>query len=213
MIAINLSDYRQEIRNVVIQKQVVSALGVLMGIVFLIGINWFVEELQRDKLQSEINRLESKVRELDGKVKAVQEMQTKKARVGKIIDGIRALKTEQPISMTRLLEDMSQSLPDGTWLEGIKQAKWDEIEKLRIPLIIIKDPAIKEKPKTKQELEDATFSFIEIEGKTLSDVGVAQFIEKLEKIPYMKTVFLHKFALDDNRKTRRFAIYCYLGET
>lgn len=212
MIAINLYDYRQEIRNVVVQKQVVSALGVVMAIVFLIGINWFVEELQRDKLQNEITGVENKIKDLDGKVKAVQEMQTKMARIEKIINGIRSLKTEQPISMTRLLEDMSLSLPEGTWLEGIKQAKWDEIEKMRIPLILIKDPATKEKPKTKQELEDVTGNFFQIDGKTLSEVGVAQFIEKLEKIPYIKTVILHKFTLDENRLTRRFSVYCYLGE-
>ena len=212
MITINLYDYRQELKNVAIQKQVVAAAGVVAVFLFLIGASWVVEDVGRDNLKAEISEVEGKVKALEGKVKIVQTMKVKQKRIQQIVAGIKALRTGQRLTMTRLLDDVSQALPDGVWLERLMQAKWQDLEKQKVPVIFVKDPAEKEKPRDKKEEEVG--NFIEIKGKTHSSAAIARFIEELEKIHYFKTVFLFKSELEEGESTptHRFKVYCYLGE-
>lgn len=213
MIAINLYDYRQQLKNVAIQKQVVAASGMVIMSLVLILMSWFVEETNRDNLKVAVSEVEGKIKAIEGKVQAVQAMKKKQKRVGQIIDGIQTLKTGQFLAMTRLLEDVGQALPEGVWFERVMQANWQELEKKKVPVIFIKDPAEKLQEK-KDEKKDELFNFVEIKGKANSDDAISRFIEGLEKIPYFKTVFLFKKELEEDNLTpvHVFTVYCYMGE-
>lgn len=213
MIAINLYDYRQQLKNVAIQKQVVAASGMVIMSLVLILMSWFVEETNRDNLKVAVSEVDGKIKAIEGKVQAVQAMKKKQKRVGQIIDGIQTLKTGQFLAMTRLLEDVGQALPEGVWFERVMQANWQELEKKKVPVIFIKDPAEKLQEK-KDEKKDEQFNFVEIKGKANSDDAISRFIEGLEKIPYFKTVFLFKKELEEDKLTpvHVFTVYCYMGE-
>ncbi|OGW14303.1 MAG: hypothetical protein A3K09_07975 [Nitrospinae bacterium RIFCSPLOWO2_12_FULL_47_7] len=209
MITINLYDYRQQVRNTAIQKQVVAAAGVMLMSAALILANWFVEEINRDNLKIAIIEVEGKIKAIEGKVQAVLAMKKKQKRVLQIVDGIQTLKTGQYLSMTRLLEDLGNALPENIWLEGIVQANWQDLEKKKVPLIFIKNPA--EKPQDKKE---EFYNFVEIKGKAISDDAIPRFIEGLEKISYFKTVFLFKKEVEEDKfnPVHGFTVYCYIGE-
>lgn len=213
MIAINLYDYRQQLKNIAIQKQVVAASGMVIMSLVLILMSWFVEETNRDNLKVAVSEVDGKIKAIEGKVQAVQAMKKKQKRVGQIIDGIQTLKTGQFLAMTRLLEDVGQALPEGVWFERVMQASWQELEKKKVPVIFIKDPAEKLQEK-KDEKKDEHFNFVEIKGKANSDDAISRFIEGLEKIPYFKTVFLFKKELEEDKLTpvHVFTVYCYMGE-
>lgn len=210
MITINLYDYRPVIKKIGIQKQVVAASGVVAAALLLIASSWMAEEIGRDDLRVRIAEVEGKIKALDGKVQAVVKMQNKQKRIDQIVSGVTALKTGQFLSMTQLLDDLGRSLPEGVWLEEVTQAKWQDLEKNKVPVIFIKDPAEKAKPAK----GDEPSNFIAIKGRTFSDVNLAQFIEKLEKVPYFKTVFLFKSVITEDKldPSHRFTVYCYMGE-
>lgn len=209
MIAINLYDYRQQLKNIAIQKQVVAASGMVIMSLVLILMSWFVEEINRDELKIAVSEVEGKIMAIGGKVQAVQAMKKKQKRVGQIIDEIQMMKTGQYLSLTRLLEDVGQALPDGVWLEGIVQAKWQDLEKKKVPVIFITDPV--ERP---QDKKDGAYNFVEIKGKANSDDGISRLIEGLEKVSYFKTVFLFKKELEEDRlnPVQSFTVYCYMGD-
>lgn len=210
MITINLFDYRDILKKVRIQMQVSAAVGVIGATLLLIVASWIIEEVSRDDLKIKVEAVEGKIKALDGKVQTVVKMQNKQKRIDQIVNGITTLKTGQMLSMTQLLEDLGKSLPEGIWLEEVQQSKWQDLEKNKVPVIFIKDPAEKPKPGKGEELSN----FITIKGRTYSDVNLARFIESLEKVPYFKTVFLFKSTLSEEKldPTHRFTVYCYMGE-
>lgn len=210
MITINLFDYRDVLKKVKIQVQVVAAAGVIGASLLLIAASWMVEAVSRDDMKVKVDEVEGKIKALDGKVQAVVKMQNKQKRIDQIVNGVTLLKSGQLLSMTQLLEDVGKSVPEGIWLEEVYQAKWEDLEKNKVPVIFIKDPAEKPKPRK----GDEPSNFIAIKGRTFTDVHLAHFIESLEKVPYFKTVFLFKSKMSEDKldPSHRFTVYCYMGE-
>lgn len=214
MITINLFDYRQELRKIAIQKQVMAAAFVVIAAFALSGVSWFVEQTKLDGLRTEIAEVEEKVNALDGKVKAIQKMQSQQTRLTQIITGILTLRTDH-IPPTQLLFDINQAVPDALWLETVQEVALGDLQRQKAPLIFVKDPEPeKKKDEKKDKKPEREAVFIEIKGKFYSENSVAQFMQNLEKTPYFKKVFLFKTEKPEKEKTpeRAFTIYCYMGD-
>ncbi len=213
MIAINLYDYRQELKKIVVQKHVAAAAGVVLAALLMAGLSWFVEQTRLGRLESEIAEVEGKIAALDGKVKAVQKMQSRKSRLLQIIDGAQALRTRQ-IPTAQVLFDIYKAVPDGLWFESIKAQEWLDLQRKNVPTIFVRDPPGKDAKKKDDKTDERKEEFFEIKGWFYSEDSVARFIESLEKVPYFKRVFLFKMEKPEKSTipVRHFTLYCYTGE-
>ncbi|MBI5427387.1 MAG: PilN domain-containing protein [Nitrospinae bacterium] len=213
MIAINLYDYRQELKRVVVQKHVTAAAGVVLAALLMAAISWSVEQAKLGGLQAEIAEVEDQIKALDGKVKAVRKMQSQMSRLSQIIDGVQTLRTQQ-VPTAQTLFDIYKAVPDGLWFESIKAQEWLDLQRKNVPTIFVTDPVKGDKKKDDKKKEERKEEFIEIKGWFFSEDSVARFIESLERVPYFKRVFLFKMEKPEKATipVRHFTLYCYTGE-
>ncbi len=213
MITINLFDYRQELKQIAIQKQVLAAIAVPIVAFVLCVLSYGLEQTKIQGMNSEIEEVQAGVTALDGKVKKVKTLQTQGKRLSGIIEGMRTFRSGQR-TPTRLLEDIYRAIPDGLWLDELEVMTWKQVKGKNIPVIFFRDPAIKIKPKKKKKGEPKVHDpeeFVRLEGFAFSDQRVANFIEGLEKVPYFKVVF--PVRVEQTKGNREFLIYCYMGES
>jgi len=213
MIKINLYDYREELKRSTIQKQILVSASLVMVFIFMILGSWMIEKSRISRVDIEVRSLQQQVNSLQGEVNLVRGMQAKQKRVETILTGIENLRARQ-MPTTQTLYDVNLSVPEEIWLTKITQMSKEGLTRERVPTIFIENSvtaSANKKPKT-GKAETANKDFIQIEGHALEDGAVARFVERLEKIPYFKLVFLYKTeqTLIGKTKVRKFSIYCYM---
>lgn len=219
MIKINLYDYREEVRRIHLQKSVVKGGAIIAGFFALILLSWMFDQSQLFLVKSEIKELEGEVQKLEKDVQVVRTMQAKKKRIETIVGGIEKLR-EQQLPVTRILTDLNLRVPDDIWLLSIKQKTKKELQKAKVPIILIEDPAqqaaAKNKKRRKKKAgaikEEVISDFIEINGQSFEEQAVARYVQQLESIPYFKLAFLYKTErlLIGANPVYEFVIYCYM---
>ncbi|MFQ5450921.1 MAG: PilN domain-containing protein [Nitrospinaceae bacterium] len=208
MIKINLLDYRDELRRIKIQKQVLKAGAVVLASIGIILASWMIQQDKIGRIKLEIAGLDAQVRALQDTVKLVKSMQVKKKRITSIISGIEKLRVKQ-LPATQILSDLDGQLPKEIWLTNIQQSRRSELDKKKIPVIFFDDPDKKKKPKKPGK---EPHEFMVISGNALKDQAIVRFIERLEELPYFKMVFLYKTEQTylGTTQVRKFTIYCYM---
>lgn len=212
MIKINLYDYREELTRSKIQKQVLMSASLVMAFAFMILGSWLIEKSRISRVDMEVKDLQQQVSALQSEVNLVRGMQAKHKRVGTILTGIESLRANQ-MPATQTLYDVNLSVPEEIWLTKITQMSREDLKKQRVPTILIENVATKKaNNKNNTNAKTSNKEFIQIEGHALEDNAVARFVERLEKIPYFKMVFLYKTEQTSIGKTkvRKFSIYCYM---
>jgi Tfp pilus assembly protein PilN len=194
MIYINLHDYREELRKIETQKRVVKATSVVCIIIILILVNWMVMQTKLDRVRGETQKLEMAVKNLEPRVKAIQKMKNSKLRREKIVADIERLRgTQFPVG--KVINDLNLAVPEGIWLERVRQLTETKLKNKKVPVILFGNPALsnkKKKRRRKRKKENEISEFIEISGKALNEQLIAEYINNLQEIPYYKLTFLHK---------------------
>ena len=214
MIQINLHDYRDELRKVEIQKRVVKCSAiVIVSIVFII-VSWLIEQVRLDAIKCETRNLESQVANLKKKFDKVKAMEAKQKRLEDIIVGIEGLREKQMPAST-IVGDLNLIIPEDLWLSAIIQRDLEDLRKKKIPTIMFGTPGKKQKKKRrKKRLTKTAKEFVEISGYALTENGIAEYMKRLQKLPYYKTTFLYKSSqmVIGGQSVHKFIIYCYMPE-
>lgn len=216
MIRINLHDYRYELRKIEIQKRMVKCLAIIIAAIFLIIVSWLVEQASLDSIRSETRKLESQVAALQNQVKKVNDMEAKQNRMDTIIAGIEDLREKQMPAST-IVRDLNMVVPEGLWLSSIIQRDEAELQNKDIPVIMFGDPDQKKKMKKrrkKKKTEALPKEFVEVSGYALTEKEVADYMERLQELPYYETTFLYKSAqtVIGKQAVYHFIVYCYIPE-
>ena len=217
MIRINLHDYHDELRKIEIQKRVVKSLSIVAVAIFFIIVSWLMEQAQLDSVKSETNQLKSQVAALKGPVDKVKEMEGKQKRLQTIISGIENLREKQ-LPASAIVGDLNLMIPEGLWLGGIVQRDLETLERRRkdFPTIMFGDPAKKKKKKRKKKKKKGPppNEFVEVTGYALTENGVAEYLKRIQEIPYYKTTFLYQLSqiYIGSHAVHKFIIYCYMPE-
>ena len=216
MIRINLHDYHDELRKIEIQKRVVKSLAVVIVAIFFIMVSWLIEQARLDSIKSETRKLESQVAALTSEVNLVKEMGGKVARLESIVLTIEGLREKQ-LPASTIIGDLNLMVPEGLWLHGIVQRDLDYLKKKikKFPTIMFGEPVKKKKKKKRKRKKQVVYQdFVEVTGYALTESGVAEYLERLQKIPYYKATFLYKLSRTyiGGQAVHKFAIYCYMPE-
>ncbi len=195
MIQINLHDYREELKKIEIQKRVVKAISIVCVIIFLVLVNLAVEQIKLDRVRGETQKLEKAVKALEPQVKAIKAMQSSTSRKEQIVGGIDILRGGQ-FPVTKIINDLNMAVPAGVWLDRVSQLTRSKLNNKKVPVILFGNPKLSKKKKKRRkkgkEKEKAIYEFMEITGKALSEQLIADYINKLQEIPYYKLTFLQK---------------------
>lgn len=212
MIRINLHDYRDELRKIEIQKRVVKSFAIIIVAIFFILASWLNEQAKLDLVKSETRKLQSQVAALTSEVNLVKEMKGKVARLESIILTIEGLREKQ-LPASTIIGDLNLMVPEGLWLHGIVQRDLDYLKKKikKFPTTMFGEPVKKKRKRKKQVVYQ---DFVEVTGYALTESGVAEYLERLQKIPYYKATFLYKLSRTyiGGQAVHKFAIYCYMPE-
>jgi len=194
VVKINLYDFRQEVKKIRVQKQLVVAASIVLVALVFIGFVALMEQEKNYQVSAEIEKLNSQVSAIEGQYKSIKKTQKKTKRVKEIIVGIETLRNEQS-QPARFLNDLNQRLPDTIWLK-------------RIDFMTKRDA---KKSGVNFAFEGGMDEIIEIKGVTIQPKAVTQYIERLRKLPYFKTVYL--WGLEREKiginQTWLFYIYCH----
>ena len=194
MIYINLHDYREELRKIETQKNVVKAMSVMCIIILLVLVNWIVMQTKLDRVREEIQKMEMAVKDLEPRVKAIQKMKSSTLRREEIIEDIDRLRGTQ-FPAGKVINDLNIAVPEGVWLERVTQLTATKLKNKKVPVILFDNPALSNKKKKrnrKRKKKNEISEFIEISGKALNEQLIAEYINNLQEIPYYKLTFLHK---------------------
>jgi hypothetical protein len=212
MIRINLHDYRYGLRKIEIQKRVVKCSTIIIAAIFFVIAIWLMEQARLDTVRLETRQLESQVAGLASQFQKVKAMVAKQNRMKKIIAGIGGLKEKQ-LPASTIISDLNMSVTEGLWLSSIIQKDAESLRSKKIPVIMFGDPA-KKKKKRKKGATGAAKEFFEVSGYALTEKGVAEYVKRLQEIPYYETTFLYKSsqAVIGGQAIYNFIIYCYMPE-
>ncbi|MFQ5673772.1 MAG: PilN domain-containing protein [Nitrospinales bacterium] len=194
LIKINLYDFQEEVRRIQIQKQLVVAGSIVVVALVLIGFVALSEKQKNFQVSNEIAKLDSQISVLESRYRVIKKMQKKTKRINQIIVGIENLRNNQS-QPARFLNDLNQLLPDAIWLK-------------RIDFITKRDA---KKSGVNFNFEGGLDEIIEIKGMTIQPKAVTQYVERLKKLPYFKTI--HLWGLERKRvginQAWLFYIYCH----
>ncbi len=172
------------------------------------------EQAKLDLVKSETRKLQSQVAALTSEVNLVKEMGGKVARLESIVLTIEGLREKQ-LPASTIIGDLNLMVPEGLWLHGIVQRDLDYLKKKikKFPTIMFGEP-VKKKKKRKRKKQVVYQDFVEVTGYALTESGVAEYLERLQKIPYYKATFLYKLSRTyiGGQAVHKFAIYCYMPE-
>ena len=213
MIRINLHDYHDELRKIEIQKRVVKSLSIVAVAIFFIIVSWLMAQARLDSIKSETRQLQSQVAALKSQVDKVKEMEGKQKRLQTIISGIENLREKQ-LPASAIVGDLNLMIPEGLWLGGIVQRDLESLERKRkgFPTIMFGDPG--KKKKRKRRKGPPPNEFVEVTGYSLTENGVAEYMKRIQEIPYYKTTFLYQLSqiYIGSHAVHKFIIYCYMPE-
>ena len=212
MIRINLHDYRYGLRKIEIQKRVVKCSTIIIAAIFFVIAIWLMEQARLDTVRFETRQLESQVAGLASQFQKVKAMVAKQNRMKTIIAGIEGLREKQ-LPASTIISDLNMSVTEGLWLSSIIQKDAESLRSKKIPVIMFGDPA-KKKKKRKKGATRAAKEFVEVSGYALTEKGVAEYVKRLQEIPYYETTFLYKSsqAVIGGHAIYNFIIYCYMPE-
>lgn len=195
MIKINLLDYREELQRVQIQRQVVTAVGIVIFGLVLIALVWVLKQGDMLVLDAEITELTDESDRLKSQVAIVNRDKRKVARIKEIITGIGTLRDNQA-QPAKLLDDLNRLIPDDVWLDRINQTN----------IIKLRQRGIKVSFDGKEE-----DTIIELKGKAFTGQAITEYVTRLSQLPYFKSVILYKIRKQTTGKipTKKFEIYCH----
>lgn len=211
MIKINLYDHQKIVVEAEVTQRVASAFYTTMAGLAGIGMIWFFTYTNVNSVKQEADEMDQAVATLKPRFDKVEKMKAdQKAIEGKIshIDKLRHSEYEAP----QLMEDLSESIPEGLWLIAVEQKGLDKLRQQNVPVLFL-DEEDKKKKKGKDEKGDgAQHLFIELRGTAKSDQAIVRYIEQLEGISYLDNVFLHMVnrGVIGFEKVRNFTIYCHV---
>ena len=217
MISVNLLDYKQELRKIVMQKIIINAIGAVLFFIFLIVTYWCFQKIEIRYRANELKQLEDQVRKLTAQTTKIQSMKLQAKRTGKIIKKINELRANQ-FQVTQILEDLILPVPDEIWLTSVRQLGIKEIKGKKIPVIFIGDP---KKMKTKKKLNksknkaQSKQEFLEVRGRLFgkhSDETIVRYIGRLRDSSSFAKVFLHQTSQQQagTEAVRDFTFYVYM---
>ena len=111
MISLNLLDYKQELKKIVMQKIIINAIGSVLFLIFLIVTYWCFQKIEIKYRANELKQLEGRVGELTAQTTKIQSMKLQAKRTEKIIKKINELRANQ-FQVTQILEDLILPVPD-----------------------------------------------------------------------------------------------------
>jgi Tfp pilus assembly protein PilN len=217
MIAVNLLDYKEELRKVAMQKMIINAIGSVLFLIFLIVTYWCFQKIEIKYRANELKQLEGKVRKLTAQTTKIQSMKLQAKRTTKIIKKINELRANQ-FQVTQILEDLILPVPDEIWLTSVRQLGIKEIQGKKIPVIFIGDPKkMKTKKKSSKSKNKAQSKqeFLEVRGRLFgkhSDETIVRYIRRLRDSSSFAKVFLHQTNQQQNETevVRDFTFYVYM---
>ncbi len=213
MIRINLHDYRYELRKIEIQKRVVKCAAIVVAAVFFIVALWFMEQVRLDSIRSETQKLESQVAGLKGQFQKIKAMETKQKRMKTIIAGIDSLREKQLPAGT-IVSDLNMTVPEGIWLTSIIQRDSEYLRTKKVPVIMYGDPVKEKENRRRRDKKNLPKEFVEISGYSLTEEGVAEYMKRIQELPYYKTTFLYQSLrrIIGGQALHKFIIYGYMPE-
>ncbi len=208
MITINLYDYKRIVRDVGIQKNLVwVTMGATVSVLLCFMI-WIFQNLLIGGLETDLADVEAKVAVATPDYNAVQTLTAQQKKFGEIITGIDALRSGEART-TEFLEDVGRAVPEGLWLESMKQMDMEEIVDEKIPFLFI-DYDKKKKSRKKKEKGPAD-KFIELKGIARTDQPIVHLVEQLRALPYIDAVVLNSSTRKwiENVPVHKFEVYCH----
>ena len=94
------------------------ALGCILAALGVVGIIWMKNKVEMDRLDDKIQAAEKEKKRLEFILKKNEELEAKKAELQRRISIIEELKSKQD-DPVRMLDQISQNLADGVWLEQL----------------------------------------------------------------------------------------------
>lgn len=207
MITINLYDYKRIVRDVGIQKNLVwVTMGATLSVLLCFMI-WIFQNLLIGGLESDLADVEAKVVVATPDYKAVQTLTAQQKKFGKIITGIDALRSGEA-HITEFLEDVGRAVPEGLWLESMRQMDMEEIVNDEIPFLFID---YGKKKRSKKKKKGPTDRFIELKGIAKADQPIVHLVEQLRALPYIDAVVLNSSTRKwiENVPVQKFEVYCH----
>ena len=216
MIRINLHDYGYELRKVEIQKRLVKCSAIIIAAIFFVVTIWLVEQTRLDSIRIEKRQLESQVAALLDQYKKVKGMEARQNRMESIIKGIEGLR-EKRVPANTIVSDLNMAVPEGLWLSSIIQKDEDTIRAKKVPVIMFGDPdktKKRNKKKKNKKTKGSSNEFVEVSGYSMTEKGLVEYIQRLQKIAYYETTFLYKSSriYIGEESIYNFIIYCYMPE-
>ncbi len=205
MIKINLYDYQRVAEEVTVQKMVMTAGLIVIGIAGFTVMSFIADGVRVRLAESEMMEAQMKVAKIKPQFDVVQNLKAEAEGLGKKVASLTGLRSAK-IPFAQLMEDVGQVAPTGVWLEKIEQADEKKLRGSNVPILF----KAKGKPdKTNPHL------FIRFTGSASSDRGVVRFMEGLEALDYLDHVIMHSSAQTwvARRSVRKFIVYAHVAGT
>ncbi len=121
MIKINLIAVRTPKDHVVVQRQVMLAIGGIILAFFIVG--WWTSHANatKEEVQGQLATEKSKLQRLEQVAQRIEEFEKKKLRREQILDAIKKLETRK-VGPRIFLDDINMILPSDIWLTRITQS-------------------------------------------------------------------------------------------
>ena len=214
MIKINLYDYQRVAQEVTVQKMVMTLVFILLVFLGLTGLSFMSDQIRVESAQTAEAEAQAKVNQVKGQYDAVQKLKADQGTLQSKIKGLENLRSSV-VPFARLLEDVGDIIPEGVWLDNMKQTDQKKLKSQKVPILFL-DPEPKGKKagkKAKKGEKEVLHQFIEFNGQARSDRGVVIFMEGLEQLDYLDHVIMHKSELKwiGLEPVRRYTVYAHVA--
>lgn len=209
MIKINLYDYQRVSQEVTVQKMVMTAGLIVLGVIGFTIMTLLADIARVSFAESEVQEAQMKVNKLKPQYDVVQNLKAQEGDLNTKITSLSSLRSSK-IPFAKLMEDVGQVTPSGVWLEKIEQTTEAKLRGANVPILFIA------KGKKAPNPDDPNAHlFIKFEGKASSDRGVVRFMEGLETLNYLDHVLMHTSTQTwvANRSVRKFIVYAHVMGT
>ncbi len=209
MIKINLYDYQRVSQEVTVQKMVMTAGMIVLGVIGLTVMTLIADITRVSLAESEAQEAQLRVNKIKPQYDVVVKLKAEEGDLKTKITSLSALRASK-IPFAQLMEDVGQVTPSGVWLEKIEQTTEGKLRGANVPILFI--PKGKKAPSPD---DPNAHLFIKFEGKASSDRGVVRFMEGLETLSYLDHVLMHTSTQNwiANRSVRNFIVYAHVMGT
>ena len=209
MIKINLYDYQRVSQEVTVQKMVMTAGMIVLGVMAFTVMTLIADITRVSIAESEAQEAQAKVTKIKPKYDVVVRLKAEEGDLNTKITSLSSLRSSK-IPFATLMEDVGQVTPSGVWLDKIEQKTEAKLRGSNVPILFI----AKGKKGPKKDDPNAHL-FIKFSGKASSDRGVVRFMEGLETLSYLDHVLMHTSTQSwiANRSVRNFIVYAHVMGT